>query len=280
MSDLVFLNGKFVESEQATISVLDRGVAYGDGLFEMVRVSQGKPFAWKEHWARFQLGLDVLKLVSPLDEAQTFSAVCELLVRNRLEQGFVRWSITRGTGPRGYSIRGCLSPTFFIHCGGLPLLPIDRPLSWTLATVSWQLPPASCLSPCKHSNKLLQILAKAQAQEAGADEPVMTGLDGTVAEAASGNIAWIRGRRLIRPPQSLGSLAGVTEKILEDLLPPLGMELSHESIRPSDLFDTDGVMLNLSTYGVVEAIALDGKTLPQSPLTFQLWSAFERLMQS
>ena len=130
------------------------------------------------------------------------------------------------------------------------------------------------------SNKLLQILAKADAQEAGADEPLITGLDGMVAEAASGNIAWIRGRRLMRPPECLGSLTGVTEKVLESIASSIGLEVSWESIRPSALFETDGVFLNLSTYGVVEIVALDGKNLPRSPFTTQLWSALEQFIRA
>ena len=111
---MVYLNGRFVPAEQASVSVFDRGFLYGDGLFESVRINAGRPFLWESHVHRLVQGAAALHIVLPIDPGSLHAAVIELLLVNQMSDAIVRISISRGPGPRGYSIRGADSPTVVI----------------------------------------------------------------------------------------------------------------------------------------------------------------------
>src|SRR5690349_24148648 len=99
---IVYLNGRFLPEEHATISVPDRGFLNGDGLFEGVRVYDGEPFLWRDHVARFQHGCQVLKISSPLSGGEIREVLKETLERNEMSNGLLRIALSRGSGPRGY----------------------------------------------------------------------------------------------------------------------------------------------------------------------------------
>src|SRR5690349_25152842 len=97
---IVYLNGRFLPEEHATISVHDRGFLYGDGLFEGVRVYDGEPFLWRDHVARFQHGCQVLKISSPLSGGVSRQVLKEGLVPIEMMNGFFAIPVFRGSGPR------------------------------------------------------------------------------------------------------------------------------------------------------------------------------------
>src|SRR5687767_11383473 len=105
------LNGEFVAEEKAFISIFDRGFVYGDGLFETIRVHHGRPFRWAHHWLRLTEGAAYLKIPVRGTGTAWEEMTCDLVARNKMAEGLVRVVLTRGAGPRGYSIRGCDSPT-------------------------------------------------------------------------------------------------------------------------------------------------------------------------
>ncbi|MBM3847143.1 MAG: hypothetical protein FJ405_12775 [Verrucomicrobia bacterium] len=280
MGQWVHLNGEFVESSRAMVPISDRGFLYGDGVFETTRVCQRQIIGWKAHWARFEAGLSLLRMDSRLSEPGALKAANDLVQRNNVSEGYVRWSATRGAGPRGYGIQGCGPGSFLIQAGSFPQPLPSAPRQWKLITSTWTLPLATPISRVKHSSKLLHVLAKAHAQESGADEPVLCNQDGWVVEAASANIAWIRDNCLFRPMDSAGALPGVFQEILAFEARRLGLGVETSQVTPMDLFKTEGVLLTLSTLGVVEATELDRQPLPLSPWTFRLWEACEKAMQA
>ena len=107
----VFLNGKIVPEEQAVVSVFDRGFLYGDGLFETLRISNGKPFCWKQHWERFENGARFLGIKPAFSENEMHGFAERLIANNEMPESLLRVTISRGVGLRGYSPKGAEGST-------------------------------------------------------------------------------------------------------------------------------------------------------------------------
>src|SRR5262245_19526661 len=107
----VFLNGRFVPEEQALVSIHDRGLLYGDGLFETIRVRQGRALWWERHLARLSEGAAFLRIAVPFSATELGTAAETLIRENKLPEAALRITLTRGVGQRGYSPSATTSPT-------------------------------------------------------------------------------------------------------------------------------------------------------------------------
>lgn len=271
----VFLNGRFVPEAGAVVSVFDRSFLYGDGLFETLRVHGGRPFAWAEHLERLQRGAEFLRLHVPYapDELRDFAG--RLIALNQMPEAVLRLTLSRGSGPRGYSPRGADQPVLVMTLHPAPLIDPRHPPQWRLITASVRLPAGEALAHFKTCNKLPQILARAEADEAGADEALLLNTDGFVAEAASSNLFWIVDGAVCTPPLEFGALPGVTRGVVLEICRELGLPTREVSSRLEELRRAEGVFLTLSTLGAVEALALDGAELARSPLVETIRAAHE-----
>jgi branched-chain amino acid aminotransferase len=287
---LIFLNGEFVPEERAVVSVFDRGFLYGDGVFEGVRIFHGKPFRWAQHIERFFNGARHLKIRLPYspDEIQRFAA--QLIKKNKMPDALLRLTLSRGVGLRGYSPKGADSPTFVmtLHLIGAPgtvsartTAPRKRaetvlgvPPLWNLVAASNRLPTHESLASFKTANKLPQILARAEADAAGADEALLLNTDGHVVEATSGNLFWIESDTVCTPPLASGVLPGVTRAVILEICRMLGFEARQTSIPLEDLMKAQGVFLSLTSWGIVEAISLNGRKLRRSHLVEKLRASY------
>src|SRR6266581_8518209 len=137
---LVFLNGDFVPEEQAVISVFDRGFLYGDGLFEGVRVFNGKPFRWKQHWERFQHGANFLKIAVPFSAEALGEYAIRLISENQMPNSLLRLTLSRGIGQRGYSPKKAERPTLVMANYPMPAVDPSNPPAWRLFISSFRLP--------------------------------------------------------------------------------------------------------------------------------------------
>lgn len=261
-----FLNGRFLPADQAVVPITDRGFLYGDGLFETIRVRSGTPLWWSRHLARLQRGAELLRLKLPWSGTELRQFATELIAKNALPDCILRLTVSRGSGARGYSIQGADSPTVAMTLH--PLRP--PPAAVRLATATIRVPAHDPLSAIKTANKLPQILARAEAEERGADEALLLNLEGDVAEAASSNVFWIRNGTVCTPPVSAGALAGVTREVVLEICRAHQLPTLEESITRSALLGIDGVFLTNSGQGIVPATEIDGQKLKQSPLVARL----------
>jgi aminodeoxychorismate lyase len=274
----IFINGRSVPEEEAVVSVLDRGFLYGDGLFETLRVVNGKPFRWHEHWARLQAGARFLKIALPYPADFLLGAAIQLVADNGLPDSLLRVTLTRGVGLRGYSPKGADRPTLTmtVHPTVLPATaPVPR---WRVVTSSFRLAANEPLAQFKTCNKLPQILARAEADAAGADEAVLTNTEGCVVEGSSSNLFWIQNGQVCTPPLASGILPGVTRAAVLELCGSLGISVCESNIAAAELPRAQAVFFSLSSFGVVEAESLDGQALSQSPLVEVLRAAYARLV--
>ncbi|MCX6895515.1 MAG: aminodeoxychorismate lyase [Verrucomicrobia bacterium] len=277
-TQFIFLNGQFVPEDRAVVSVFDRGFLYGDGLFETMRVVNGQPFRWTQHLERLQHGADFLKIKLPFPPDALRWFVGDLIAQNEMPDSLLRLTLSRGVGPRGYSPKGAESPTLVMTLHPAPGAPVSGPASWKLITSSLRLPVGDPLARFKTANKLAQVLARAEADAAGADEVLLLDTNGHVAEASGGNLFWIERGAVCTPPLTAGILPGVTRAVIFELCQKLNLSVRETNILPAQLRAVDGVFVSLSSFGVVEAVSLDGQSLNASPLVEKLRAAYETLL--
>jgi branched-chain amino acid aminotransferase len=270
---IVFLNGRFVPEEQAVVSVFDRSFMYGDGLFEAIRICQGKPFRRGQHLDRLERGADFLRIRMPFTAGELAAFSDELIARNELREAILRLHLSRGSGVRGYSPQGAERPivVMSLHPAAAPG---EKPDQWRLITSSLRLPADDPLASFKTCNKLRQVLARAEAQEAGADEALLLNTSGELAEATSSNLFWIKDGSVQTTPLASGALPGVTRAVLLDLCHKTGMPVCERSGTIELLRESEGAFLSLTTRGIVEVTELDGLALSRSPLAQRIHQVY------
>ena len=274
---LAYVDGAFVPEREARVSVFDRCFRLGDGLFETVRVADGRLLHEAEHVARLGRSAVELGFVSPPSEAELRSAAEDLVARNRLTEASLRIQLSRGVGPPGYSPAGVHKPTVVITMHPLPSLRETGCLRVRLHTASLRLPAGHLLNGHKSASRLLNVLARAEAEAAGADEALLLDSQGHLAEAASANLFWIESDALHTPPLSTGALPGIARRIVLELGRRRGLTV-RETLAGRDRLDTAlGVFLTVSTRGVIEVTALDGHPVPAHPVTARLWEDYVAL---
>lgn len=291
---LVFLNGKFVPEQEAVVSVFDRSFLYGDGLFETMRVFNGKPFRWEQHLERLRRGAEFLKIKIPFVGIALGKFAAELISKNQMPDSLLRLTLSRGVGIRGYSPKGADNPSLVMSLHPAPRpafghsLPSDGRgtggegglMRWKLVTSSFHLPANEPLAQFKTCNKLPQVLARAEADSAGADEALLLNTDGCVVEGASSNLFWMEGESVCTPPLASGILAGVTRFAVLELCEKLRVATHQKNIRPEKLRETGGVFVSLSSFGVIAGASLDGHPLNQSSFVGKLQNAYSDLLRA
>jgi aminodeoxychorismate lyase len=274
---LVFLNGKFVPEEKAVVSVFDRSFLYGDGLFEAIRIVNGKPFRWPEHMQRLSQGADFLKIKLPFSPAQLLAFALELITKNQIPDSLLRLTLSRGIGAPGYSPKGAGKPVLVMSLRPAPKI-TPKPPQWKLITSSFHLPANDLIAHFKTCNKLPQVLSRAEADAAGADEALLSNTDGFVIEGASSNLFCIKAGVMYTPPLKAGILPGVTRAAVFEITSRLKIPVHEKNIRLQQLARADGIFLSLSSLGIVEAKSLDEKNLKKSPLTTRIANAYNELL--
>jgi aminodeoxychorismate lyase len=258
---IVFLNGHFIPEEQATVSIFDRSFLYGDGLFETILVANAKPFRLVQHWERLERGAKFLGVRVPYPRDVLSKHAAELIDRNQTKDALLRVTLSRGVGIRGYSPKGAESPTLTMTLHPLRGATSGITPRWQLRSARFRLPADEPLAQFKTCNKLVQIMARAEAESSGANEALLVNTDGFAVEGASSNLFWIEHGTVCTPPLASGILAGITRQVVPELCAKLKLPFQESNIRPEGLAQADAVFLSLSSHGIVEVSSLDGVPL-------------------
>jgi aminodeoxychorismate lyase len=274
---IILLNGELVAEEQALVSAFDRGLLYGDGLFEAVRIFNGKPFRWDQHMERLQRGSDFLgiRIPEPPDVMRDFAD--QVVARNQMPDSLLRIVLTRGAGPRGYSPKGAERPTMIISLHPAPPRSQEAP-GWKLVTSTVRLPANERLANFKTCNKLPQVLARAEADAAGANEALLLNTEGNVVEGSSSNLFWLEQGTVYTPPLAAGVLPGVTRAVVMDLCRSGGLTFREGKTTPERLRRGEGLFLSLTSAGIAEATTLDGHTMARSSVVTLLHATYWDLL--
>lgn len=275
---IVFLNGQFVPEQAALVPATDRGLLYGDGLFETLRVFHGKPFRMAQHLERMARGTEYLGIKSPYPAKQLQRLAEELIAKNELPDAVLRITLTRGPGERGYTPSGNEVPTLLMTLHPAPPLDPQTPPQCALITSSYRVPAADALSSFKTTNKLTQVMACAEAHLKNADEALLLNSNGEVAEAAAANFFWVYRDKVCTIPTGRGVLPGITRAVVLEICQTLNLVTNKRVIKPSALAECDALFLTQSVQGIVAVTSLDGEPVPQSPLVEQLHQAYCQLL--
>jgi aminodeoxychorismate lyase len=277
---IVFLNGRFVPETEATVSIFDRSFLYGDGLFEVMRVFGGKPFRWADHMERLRRGAAFLKIQLPFSQDELLDAARQLIEQNALPEALLRLTLSRGVGARGYSPNGADHPALAMTLHPAPEAGGQSRPAGRVIIASFRLPANEALAQFKTCNKLPQVMARAEADAAGAEEALLLNTNGEIVEGSSSNLFWIADGAVCTPPLTSGILAGVTRIVVLELCRELGLPSRETGIAPVALRRTEGAFLSLSSWGILEIISIDGEGLSRSPVTDRLQAAYASASQN
>lgn len=276
---IVFLNGTFLPQADAFVPLNDRGLLYGDGLFETVRVVNGRPFRLAQHLNRLQRGADFLKIRLPVTPKEIAGIVAQLIGKNSQPESVLRLMLTRGPGERGYAPSAADDkPTFALTLHPLPPACLAESLQWRLVTSTFHIPAHDPIASFKTTNKLLNVLARAEARERGADEALLLDTNGEVAESAGGNIFWVDQNQICTVPSGCGVLPGITRAVVLDICQSLGIKTHQRAVTPQRLQKCEGVFVTQSILGIVPVTALDDQPMAPSPLVTRISSAYQSVL--
>jgi 4-amino-4-deoxychorismate lyase len=230
----------------------DRGLDFGDGLFETLLLCRGNPLYIDSHLQRLQCGLQVLGFPDCVATAgQQLSAAADAVRDKDWRWAALRLTVSRGAGPRGYAPPLSSRPRIIITATELDhdCARMGVPTSVSLATIRWPLQPA--LAGIKHLNRLEQVLASAERRNKGTDEAVMLDQQGQLVSVVAGNLFLVRGERLLTPELDACGIAGTRRQlVMEHWGPGLGLEAEATRLTLENLASADEVFFSNSLLGV------------------------------
>ncbi len=274
-----WLNGTFVNKEQASISVFDHGVLYGDGIFEGIRFYNRVAFCLDAHLKRLHYSALAIGLTLPYSLEEFEIAINEIIERFSEAEGYLRLVVTRGQGPLGINPNACPRATAFIIADQLLSVSLQvRQQGAKLIIASTRRLPADGLDPrLKSLNYLNNVLAKMEANQAGVDEAILLNAQGHVTEGTTDNIFIVRDGQLFTPPVIDGALDGITRKLVLKLAAELNIACCEKTLAAYDLYTADECFLTGTAVELVPVREIDGRQLPASPgpVFIQLQKAFK-----
>lgn len=282
MAYQIWINGKLLPPEQATVSVYDHGLLYGDGVFEGIRSYGGKVFRLEAHLDRLWYSAKAILLEIPYSKAELADAIEKTLEVNGIVDGYIRVVITRGSGTLGIDPRKCSEPRVIVITDSIELYPPeDYENGLEIVTVSTIRNHAAALSPrIKSLNYLNNILAKIEGHQAGCKEALMLNHKGEVAECTGDNIFLVRDGRLLTPPIDAGVLEGITRDAVIELARDAKIPVEEIPLTRHDIYIADECFLTGTAAEVIPVVKVDSRPIGDGTpgkMTRDLIESFHKL---
>lgn len=235
----------------------DRGLLYGDGLFETLAIRRGRPCLWQRHLERLRLGAERLGIPMP-DQRQLLQEAEQEIAAH--QTGVLKIILTRGASGRGYRPPDNAQPTRIVARSDSPEYRADIMTSGArLRCCETRLGRNPHLAGLKTLNRLEQVVARAEWSDPDIDEGLMLDSDGNLIEGTMSNLFLLRDGTLLTPDLSSCGIAGAMRSIVLDLAPPLGLSPRVEKITLQDLFGADALFVTNSLIGLWPVNAVDGQ---------------------
>lgn len=251
----------------AGIDPADRGLAYGDGLFETLLVHRGRPVWWEAHWARLCRGCEALGLPEPSQAA--IRAQAEALVAGRAH-AVLKLQLTRGAGGRGYAPPAAPQPLLILSLHPAPQAAPAEGLVLRWCDTRLAIQPR--LAGIKHLNRLEQVLARREWDHPGIHEGLMQDTDGHVVCATAANLFAHVGGAWMTPPVDRCGIAGVCRDWLLAHLP-----VEERRLSPEDVLSASAVFLASSVRGVMPVRQLEGRRWERLDAAIEVAAQLEAL---
>ncbi len=275
------INGDLCSPAEASIPVTDHGLLYGDGVFEGLRFYDGEVFAFPAHLDRLFDSASALSLKIRMTRQEIETAVIECIAASGLRDGYIRLLVTRGTGPLGIDPSGCHDSRVIIIAGELAMVSeqvMESGAKLIIASTR-QSRPDQLDTRIKSLNYLNHILARLEANAAGADEAVMLNHEGRISEGTADNIFVVRGTKLMTPPLHEGPLAGITREAILQVARDGGIPVLETPLSPFDLFTADECFLSGTGAELIPVREISGRTIRtvRGPVYQRIENGFRKL---
>lgn len=238
----------------------DRGLDFGDGVFETLLLHQGAPLFLQLHLERLGAGLQALSMPDCLQRAQTLLTTCAAHY-SECQWAAMRLTVTRGSAPRGYAAPENPQLRIIITAAELSddrsefASPLD--LGWS--RMRWSSQPL--LAGIKHLNRLEQVIAANEAREMSLDDVLVLDQQGHVNSLSAGNIFIYESGKLLTPALETCGIAGTRRRlIMESIGPALGLEVEQTHIHPEQVLAASALVCCNSVRGVQAVASLDDST--------------------
>jgi branched-chain amino acid aminotransferase len=259
----IYINGRYCDKAEAAVSVFDHGLLYGDGIFEGLRIYDGKVFRLEAHLERLYRSAKAILLTIPMGIEALAETVRETVRINEKRDGYIRLIVTRGEGALGIDPSSCATPTVIIIVGDIQLYPHDcYQRGIEIITASSRRIPTDCFDMrIKSLNYLNNVLAKIEAAKAGCLEAVMLNREGFVAECTGDNIFIVTGDRLFAPAPYHGALEGITMQTVFEIAAAIQLEAQQTTLTRYDLYNADECFMTGTGAEIMPVIRIDGRTI-------------------
>ncbi|MGB7474650.1 MAG: aminotransferase class IV [Polyangiales bacterium] len=277
----VAIDGEVVDSDEARVSVFDRGFLYGDSVFEVYRTYAGIPFAETEHLERLARSAARIMIPMPVSIETLSTEVRATLDAAGEGDWYVRVIVTRGTGPLTYDPTTASAPCRVIIAAPVSVPPAERyerGIAVALLEASRPTDDARAAG-AKASNYLANLLAVHEAKQKGAQEALMLGRDGQILEGASSNLFIVKDGKVRTPEPQPGILVGITRATVIAAAADEGLEVEEGEVRPEDLYGADEAFLTSSIREVMPVVSAEGRTIGSGrpgPVTKRLHAGYLR----
>lgn len=275
MSQIVYLNGKFLPIEQAYVPVLDRGFIFGDGAYEVIPVYSRHAFRLREHLNRLQHSLAGLRITNPYSLDEWSSLLQELITKNEAEDQSLYLHITRGVAPRDHAFPKNATPTVFMMSNPL-VTPSKQQCETGVSAVSavdirWD----RC--DIKAIALLPNVLLRQMAVDVGAAETILF-RDGILTEGAASNIFAVEKGVILAPPKDKHMLPGITYDLVLELAEANGIPVNIGYFDEARIRAADELWITSSTKEILAITSLDGKPVGKGkpgPLFHRMYDLYQ-----
>jgi D-alanine transaminase len=256
---IVYINGEYLPQSQATVSVLDRGFLFGDGVYEVIPVFAGKPLRLTEHLDRLQRSMNRVSLKNPLTQQEWEEIFQTLLESNPGGDRSIYLQVTRGAAPiRDLSFSADIEPTVFVMVNDIK--PVDyAKLEKGIEAIAvddfrWK----AC--DIKSVSLIANVMIRLSANEQNVMDAIMV-RDGLVTEGTASNIFLVHGGSISTPPKSDCLLPGITRDLVIDLALANGLTVEERDIKQGELETADEIWLTSSTREIAPVVKLDNRVV-------------------
>ncbi len=272
---MVFLNGRFLPLEQATVPVLDRGFIFGDGVYELIPVYSRAPFRMDEHLARLERSLAAVRIANPYAREKWREVILELVAKQPWDHQGVYLQVTRGVAKRDHAFPAGVEPTVFAMSNPLVNPPAELVEKGAAAVSAADNRWLRC--DIKSISLIGNVLLRQASADAGAAETILF-RDGILTEASASNVFVAKNGLVLSPPKSNLILPGITYDVVVEIAQQLAMPLEFRDVREAEVRAADEIWVTSSSKEILAIVELDGKPVGEGkpgPLYRRAWQGYQ-----
>lgn len=273
-TEWVWLNGQTVPMADANVSVEDRGYQFADGVYEVIRLYDGKPFTFKEHLDRLEKSAAGIKLSLSISRAALEDGLLRLVAKSGVRDGMIYLQASRGVAPRNHVFPEKPTASVVAYCRSLPPVPApgtgEGAKLLVVADERWK----RCW--IKAIALLPNVLAKNEAAGQGYDEAAFVE-NGLVSECSTANLFGVISGKLVTHPVGPKVLPGITRAVLLELAAELGIAVEERAMTEAEAAGADEMFITSTTRELSWVNGWSGKPVGSGkcgPVTLKLHQAY------